>query len=272
MKFILNRLLGRLEKWNSRNRLRIIKTIYVNFRLLPFRQAIKFPIYIYGKTKLCCLNGNVEFVGVPVSHGIVKLGKLNNQYSNVNFSSFLLSNHSVIQFRGRFIAANGYLLHLKDNARLILGDCVSLGDNVSIICSKRIEIGNYTQITFNNYIVDSNFHYTIDLAEKKINRREGCIIIGDRNWVGNGCYISKGTVTGDGCVIGAGSYVNKSFNIDNSLILGRPAAIKMNDYTRVLSFEREMEIESLFQETDKDIIEYNKYYYDPYQDVCQFFD
>lgn len=34
-----------------------ICNIYVNFKLLPVRQAIRFPIFIYSKTKFRSLKG-----------------------------------------------------------------------------------------------------------------------------------------------------------------------------------------------------------------------
>lgn len=38
-----------IEARLSRPRLRIIKTLYVNFRCFPLRNAVKFPILIYGR-------------------------------------------------------------------------------------------------------------------------------------------------------------------------------------------------------------------------------
>ena len=44
----------------------IIKIIYVNFHFLPFKQAIKFPIDVYGKLRIVgnsgklCINGTIR--------------------------------------------------------------------------------------------------------------------------------------------------------------------------------------------------------------------
>lgn len=268
----LNRAFGKIEKLFSGNRLRLLKTIYVNFRLLPLHDAIKIPIYIYGRTKLNCLNGRVEFCGTNVTSGMIKLGRLDNVYSTPRRSTIFLASNSILRFNGKFVASNGYLFHLKDNALLDFGKYVTLGDNVSIICANKIVIGNYTQITFNCYIVDSNFHYTIDLNSKEIKRREGMVLLGERNWIGNSSYIAKGTITGSGFIIGTGSFVNKSFNgVNDAMIIGRPAEIKKTGYTRILSFAREREIELRFKETDEERLLYEKSYIDPYDDIEQFF-
>lgn len=49
--------------WKYRHVLRYIhKTIYFNFRSLPFRQAVKLPIWLYRPDIVSC-KGNVEFGG-----------------------------------------------------------------------------------------------------------------------------------------------------------------------------------------------------------------
>lgn len=49
---ILNYTLERIEGVFSLPRFRIFKTLYVNFRSLPFRQAVKLPIYVYGRVRI----------------------------------------------------------------------------------------------------------------------------------------------------------------------------------------------------------------------------
>lgn len=39
--------------------LSVPKSIYVPFRLLPFRQAVRIPIFVRYNTKLLCLNDNI---------------------------------------------------------------------------------------------------------------------------------------------------------------------------------------------------------------------
>ena len=39
--------------------LSVPKSIYVSFRLLPFRQAVRIPIFVRYNTKLLCLNDNI---------------------------------------------------------------------------------------------------------------------------------------------------------------------------------------------------------------------
>ena len=43
---LVNGILWRMEKFFSRTRIRWFKTLYINFRTLPFSQAIRLPIYM----------------------------------------------------------------------------------------------------------------------------------------------------------------------------------------------------------------------------------
>lgn len=65
---IIHRLLASLEARLSQPRLSLWRTAYVNFRLLPFAQAIHFPIFIYGRVKLFILTGSVE-IKAPIKKG-----------------------------------------------------------------------------------------------------------------------------------------------------------------------------------------------------------
>ena len=40
--------------------IRFIKTIYLNFKLLPWNIAVKLPIYLYGPVNLYWLKGKIE--------------------------------------------------------------------------------------------------------------------------------------------------------------------------------------------------------------------
>ena len=72
---VLSRICGSLEARINQPRLSILRTIYFNFRTLPFKQAIKLPIFIYGRVRLFGLNGEVIFENTYIKTGMVKIGK-----------------------------------------------------------------------------------------------------------------------------------------------------------------------------------------------------
>lgn len=77
---ILNLLFFLIEKTIHQNRLHVVKTIYINFRLLPFTQAIKLPILIYGKTKIFSLRGRC-IIHAPIKFGMIQFGARNKVIS-----------------------------------------------------------------------------------------------------------------------------------------------------------------------------------------------
>lgn len=86
---VLSRICGSLEARINQPRLSILRTIYFNFRTLPFKQAIKLPIFIYGRVRLFGLNGEVIFENTYIKTGMVKIGKNTESFSLFDHSGFI---------------------------------------------------------------------------------------------------------------------------------------------------------------------------------------
>lgn len=54
-------------------RVNLIKTIYFNFKMLPFNQAIKIPILLYGKIVFHNLSGKLTIQN-DVSSKMIRIG------------------------------------------------------------------------------------------------------------------------------------------------------------------------------------------------------
>ena len=54
------------------------KSLYINFRLLPFKQAIHMPIVTLKNTHIESLSGKM-ILNCPASFGLVKLGFLHTR-------------------------------------------------------------------------------------------------------------------------------------------------------------------------------------------------
>ena len=61
MKLLVNRMLRFVLSViaNIKLGINIYKTIYINFRFLPFKQACKLPIWVYGKMKFGYKSGSI---------------------------------------------------------------------------------------------------------------------------------------------------------------------------------------------------------------------
>ncbi|MCK9473615.1 hypothetical protein, partial [Sulfurimonas sp.] len=75
------------------------KSIYVNFRLLPFSQAIKLPIIVSNKTKLISLNGKVNLAKVKT--GIIRIGFGGTEHIDYKYSRTILKIDGIVNFKSR---------------------------------------------------------------------------------------------------------------------------------------------------------------------------
>ena len=77
----------------------IIKTLYLNFKKLPFNQAIKLPIWIYGKITFRSLRGDIVIDSDRIYSGMIKIGK-RDYYVNTGIPQTILTLNGILKFNG----------------------------------------------------------------------------------------------------------------------------------------------------------------------------
>jgi len=115
-------------------------------------------------------------------------------------------------------------LVVRDKGHLLIHNNVGIS-NSTIVCWKRIEIGNYVFIGGDCKIWDTDFHSTdpVDRRHKdNANVKTGSVMIEDYAFIGGGSIILKGVRIGKNSVVAAGSVVTKSIP-DNEIWGGNPA-------------------------------------------------
>lgn len=187
----------------------------------------------------------------------------------------ILAEGSRIVFNGPCSVGAGFLWRIDRDAVFEVGRLSRFGTCVKVICSNHIVFGDYSSITFNCMMMDTNSHYTINLNDYSARRlNTGKIEIGAKNWIGNNTHVFLGAKTGEGCIIGHGSMFNHDFSgTRNALLAGSPAIVKRENITRCFSFARENETNTFFKNNpDKDVMYYDKESYDdPVEDLIKFF-
>ncbi|GGB76788.1 DapH/DapD/GlmU-related protein [Deinococcus soli (ex Cha et al. 2016)] len=120
---------------------------------------------------------------------------------------------------------------LKYAPHLIVGDRVSLNDDVHIACAHEIFIGNDVLMASKIFISDHDHgSYTGDEPDtpnsapndRLLNLKP--VIIGDRVWIGEMVSVLPGVKIGAGSIIGAGSVVTKSIP-EGCIAVGSPARV-----------------------------------------------
>lgn len=230
--------LSRIESIVSAPRVRLLKTFYVNFRCLPFKQAVNFPITIRGKFNIHTL-GKIVIDTKCIRRGMIKFGGFNNKSARPT----RIVNNGTIIFHGYVAIWEGVLLELGNESVLELGNDVLLGENVNIMLRRGCKIGNYARIAFDSQIMDSDFHYMLNLENSEIKDCTIPVTIGNYNWIGNRTTIKKGTITPDYTIVAApNALLSKDYRmggVECPILGGCPAKVIGSGRRRIYSHEWE---------------------------------
>lgn len=234
----LGDVINKIEYMASFPRIRPLKTLYINLRCLPISQAIKFPIVIRGKFSIRCL-GKIRIESDKINKGMIKFGYFNNK----SFRPTRIINQGTIIFRGYCTIWEGVLLELGPHSVLDMGNETLLGENVNIMIRKGCKIGDYSRVTFDSQIMDSDFHYMLNIVNNEIQDCTRPIIIGKYNWVGNRTTIKKGTITPDFATIAApNTLLSKDYRgggVNYPILGGCPAKVIGSGKRRIYNYEWE---------------------------------
>ena len=237
-------ILLRIEQFIFKPKIRLLKTIYFNFRAFKFKTAIKFPVLIYGKFSLGVL-GKVIINNENIKKGMIKFGTFDYKSQ----APTRIRNLGTIIFNGPCFIWEGVLLELAPNSELNIGENTILGENVRIMLRKKCTIGKYGRIAFDTQIMDSDFHYMINLENNTINNCTEEVIIGDYNWIGNKTTIKKGTRTPDFTIVaGPNTLLNKNYTEGSQypILAGSPAKEIGNGRRRIYNFGWERQLKDHF--------------------------
>lgn len=209
-----------------------IKTAYLNFSLLPFSQACRFPIIVSKYTYIYSLSGRLN-ITAPIRFGMIRFGFLGEDVVVPR------NERGLIQLEGQLICGDnvrfgcGVILRVEPNATMIAEDDVRIGSKTRIITYDSIKIGKNTGISWECQIMDSNMHDITELSTGQIIPQSMKVDIGSNNWIGAKVNIMKGCRTPDFTIISSGSLCNKGYDVPKySILAGVPAKIIKTGYVR----------------------------------------
>lgn len=215
-----------------------IKTICINFKMLPFSAAKKLPIVIFGKCAFVNLKGKIILEG-SATFGRIGIGQRYQMFvKEKGISELHISGE--LRFEGRAQMGTDFRLNIGKNAVCKLGDMVSIGNDSTLICSKKVFFGEFCQTGTEIFITDSNFHNMKNTATGKVYPKSFEICIGNYNFIGTRVSIMGKTKTADYTTIASCSLVNKDYTAfgENNILGGIPAKVVKNNITRDWESER----------------------------------
>lgn len=182
------------------------KIIWFNFHYLPWRQAVKLPIFLY-RGKIHRAKGMVTILG-PVTTGMIRLGeRASGLYPN---SGFVWENDGGgILFAGKCFIGNASGISIGEHARVEFGKGFGATTALKLISSHRIEFGQNVLIGWDTIIMDSDFHRMKNRGTGEYTKGYAPVHIGANCWIGCRCTILKGTVLPAYCTLAAGTTIGK---------------------------------------------------------------
>lgn len=140
----------------------------------------------------------------------IKIGNvigLKKSHIRLGVRESTLANNCNIQIGNNFSSESDFrILMYNHSSNLTIGDDCMISNTVTIRLGERPHL-----------IFDKETGEYLDL--------EGNVNIGNKVWVGEGCYITKKVSISDGSIVGANSVVTRKFDKNNVVIAGNPAKV-----------------------------------------------
>lgn len=225
--------LGKLEYLLSTNWFNPFLTLYFNLRSFPFRQAIYFPIFVYGHPRIYGLSGKMKIEGNKVKTGMIRFNMVMPGAPCNNSVNSEIFNEGTIIFHGKGEIGTGTKIRVAFNAELNIGHNFKITDMCNIGCLKKITIGDESWIVHRCQIFDSNYHYIENMNNHSIPFMAKEVVIGERCWICNSSSIMPGVIIPNNTIIASNSLVTKDYRSipEYSIIGGVPAKLISNGYT-----------------------------------------
>lgn len=202
--------------WANRHVLRYIhKTLYFNFRSLPFRQALKLPIYLYRPNLVSC-KGNVEIRG-GVKHGMIRLG-----FNNVSIypqNGIMIENRGTIVFNGCCSIGNDSYISVARRSTVSFGNEFEATGSFKLASYDGVVFGDRVSVGWNSLFIDTDFH-RLTRDDGKPVKAYGKIQVGNNVWFGNNCMVLKNTIVPDFTTVAAGTMISKPLDILEKSVVG----------------------------------------------------
>ena len=201
-----------------------IKSFWLNFHCLPFKQAIRLPILVARRTKIHIGDkGRISIMG----GGKLRIGVCDEEFFH-HENLLYIDGQLVIKGNGNHLFASGLSLRIYEGAVVEIGDDFACMKNANIQIHKGLHVGKDNMWSWDEVIIDSDTHLIFDSKGKMISHNKD-IRFGDHVWLGCRNIVLKGANIPPGCIIAAGSTItSKDKYPEKSIIASKGKVIKEN--------------------------------------------
>lgn len=206
-----------------------LKTLYFNLYYLPFREALRLPVFLSRNTKLKCVKGSIR-ISSPIRTGMIRIGALEIGLYDMRHNRPIWENSGTVIFEGNAVIKYGAKIIVGEGATLKLGNKFRISSGSTVICYKSVEFGDDCRISWDSQVIDTDFHRVFDEEANHINPDKN-VKLGNNCWIGNHCLVQKGTHLGNMVVLSSNSMVNNGNEVSNAILAGSPAKVIRNSIT-----------------------------------------
>ena len=145
---------------NRKYFLSIPRSLYYNFRLLPFSQAIKVPIFLSNYVTIRLKGGSrVEISAEKVHVGMIKIGYTQCDFFTARHHKSVLNiGKGQLIFKGFANIGAGAKLSIDKDASLIFDNQFWSTGPLLIIARKQIQFGRNCVLSWNISVMDHDAH------------------------------------------------------------------------------------------------------------------
>lgn len=231
----------------------IFNTLYFNFKVFPFKTAIKFPVLLGKRVQLIGLYKNcISFRdGLVPNFGIVELGITRFPISPTKGGYTMVRLFS----KSRIVFGSNVKIHSGCSIIASLGGIIEFGDNnlinqnSRIYSSCHIKFGNCFRCGWECQVLDSDFHFVYDEEKMRVLNNRKNIIFGDYCWIANRVSVTKGARLPDYSIVASNSLLNGDFGslkTKGNCFVGSPAKLKRSGLYRIYNEKIEKKISGVF--------------------------
>ncbi|EOT2959480.1 hypothetical protein ACSW9O_12500 [Clostridium perfringens] len=204
----------------------LYKSVYVNLKFFKLKDAIKLPIIISNNVKIKSLKGQIKING-DIKTAMIKIGFGDIGTFDIKRRKSILEINGVWECGNNINLGHGTKISIGKLGILRMKNNITISAESAIICHNDITIGDNFLMSWDNIIMDTDFHKIKYVGENyRIINNDLPIVIEDNVWIGCRCTILKGTRIRNNSVLSATSRISKNIDESNVLIGNNGKIIK----------------------------------------------
>jgi acetyltransferase-like isoleucine patch superfamily enzyme len=217
--------------------LSIPRSIYVNLRTLPFKQAIKCPIYIGNNVRFDASlhKGMFRIKSDKIYRGMVAIGwgEGSYHYGDSRPSHLRITKGAQLVFKGSCLIKRGVHIDCLRGGILEFGNKVSFNANCTLSSNTRVVFEDNVLAGWNVTVIDWDGHQLFDKESNDYLNPPQPIIIGKGCWLCADATIMGGVSLINDVIVPFRSLVTKSCDKPYTIFGGLPnRIIKENIYRK----------------------------------------